>query len=195
MARLILIRHGESVANAERRFTRGPFEPLTARGREEAATTARLVARRFDPSALYASPFVRALETARVVGRALALEPSVVDALREQSFGELRGQPYAEYAGDPSAQGIGRWHHRPPGGETLLEVAERAGPALEAIARAHLGQTVVVVSHGGVMAALRGWLAGSYEAAPAPTANAAGYVVEYASARWSGLLPIAPDEP
>jgi probable phosphoglycerate mutase len=193
MAKLILIRHGQSVANAERRFTVGPHEPLTPRGRAEALAVARAVAKRFDPVALYASPFVRALETARQIGSVVALEPAVVEELREQDFGTLRGQPYAHYAGDPSAQGIGRWQHRPPGGETLQEVALRAGPALERIARAHLGETVIVVSHGGVMAALRGWLAGDFDDAPAPTANAAGYVVEYVAARWSALLPIEDD--
>jgi broad specificity phosphatase PhoE len=194
MARLVLIRHGESVANAERRFTVGPFEPLTQRGRRDALAVARIVAARFDPVALYASPFVRALETARHIGSVLGLEPSVIEELREQSFGELHGRPYADYAGDPSAQGIGRWHHRPPGGETLHEVALRAGPALETIARAHLGQTVVVVSHGGVMAALRGFCAGSFEDAPTPTANTCGYVVEYRDAAWSTLDLVAIDE-
>jgi probable phosphoglycerate mutase len=194
MARLLLIRHGESVANAERRFTVGPFEPLTARGRRDAVAVAQRVAALFDPVALYASPFVRALETARHIGGVLGLEPAVIEDLREQHFGELHGRPYADYAGDPSAQGLGRWHHRPPGGETLHEVALRAGPALEAIARAHLGETVVVVSHGGVMAALRGFCAGNFDDAPLPTPNTAGYVVEYRGAAWSALGALAADE-
>jgi broad specificity phosphatase PhoE len=185
MARLILIRHGESVANAERRFTYGPFEPLTSRGRAEALAVAALMRTRFDPVALYASPFVRALETAQQVGRVLGLLPKIVDELREQDFGALRGHPYAAYGRDPSAQGLGRWSHRPPGGETLEEVARRAGAALHSIALAHPGEDVVVVSHGGVMAALRGFTLGRYEEAPVPTRNAAGYVLHYREARWS----------
>jgi broad specificity phosphatase PhoE len=185
MARLILIRHGESVANAQRRFTYGPFEPLTTRGRAEALAIAALMRTKFDPVALYASPFVRALETAQQVGGVLGLVPKVVEALREQDFGTLRGRPYAEYGRDPGAQGLGRWSHRPPGGETLEEVARRAGAALHAIARAHLGEDVVVVSHGAVMAALRGFAVGSYEDAPVATRNAAGYVLHYRAARWT----------
>src|SRR5215469_637255 len=185
MARLILIRHGESVANAQQRFTFGPFEPLTTRGRAEALAIAALVRTHFDPVALYASPFVRALETAQQVGGVLGLLPKVVEELREQDFGTFRGRPYGEYGRDPAAQGLGRWSHRPPGGETLAEVARRAGGALHAIARAHLGEDVVVVSHGAVMAALRGFAAGSYEDAPVPTRNAAGYVLHYHAARWS----------
>jgi probable phosphoglycerate mutase len=172
MARLILIRHAESVANAERRFTHGSYEPLTSRGRDHAVRTGRLLQGRFDPVALYASPFVRALETARLLGAVLGLEPRVVEDLREQDFGEMRGRSYAEYTSDPSASGLGRWTHRPPGGETLEEVAQRAGKALDAIATAHLGQEVIVVSHGAVMAALRGWALQRFDEAPVGTSNA-----------------------
>jgi len=184
MARLILIRHAESVANAQRRFTFGAFEPLTSRGRAEALAIAQLVRARFDPVALYASPFVRALETAQQLGRVLGLLPKVVEELREQDFGVLRGRPYADYGQDPAAQGLGRWTHRPPGGETLEEVARRAGAALHAIARAHPGEEVILVSHGGVMAALRGFVAGSFDEAPLPTRNAAGYVLHHRASRW-----------
>jgi len=193
MARLLLIRHAESVANVEQRFTRGPWEPLSARGRDEAAAAARRLVGRVDPVALYASPFVRALETARILGAALGLEPFVVDDLREQDFGELRGESYARYAGDPSARGVGRWRHRPPGGETLEEVALRAGRSLDAIAAAHMGQEVLVVSHGAVMAALRGWVAQRYDEAPVATRNTSGFVLLRREARYEGPLPLPDD--
>lgn len=190
MARLLLIRHAESVANAERRFTHGPFEPLTPEGRVAAEATARELAGRFDPVALYTSPFVRALETARIFGRVFGLLPTVVEALREQHFGELHGRSYAEYASDPSAQGVGRWTHRPPGGETLEEVARRAGPALEDLAERHLGQEILVVSHGAVMAALRGWCEGCFDRDPVPTRNASGYLLSFEARRWSLPHPL-----
>jgi broad specificity phosphatase PhoE len=190
MARLILVRHGESLANAERRFTHGPHEPLSRRGREEALARARRVAELFDPVALYASPFVRALETARVIGSVLGLEPVVVDALREQDFGQLRGQPYESVARDELWH-TDRWRYRPPGGETLEEVFHRAGPALDAIADRHLGAAVVVVSHGGVMAALHAWtLLGRLEGVPRVAANCAGWVVHRHVARYEGPFPI-----
>lgn len=194
MARLILIRHAESVANAERRFTHGPYEPLTMRGREEVQRTGRRLLGRFDPVALYASPFVRALETARLIGASLGLEPRVVDDLREQDFGELRGHPYAHYGTDPSAHGLGRWTHRPPGGETLAEVARRAGSALDAIAATHLGQEVVIVSHGAVMAALRGWAQQRFDQTPVPTSNAAGYLLVRRVQCYEGPFPLLDDD-
>src|SRR5262245_44170355 len=131
MARLILIRHGESVANAERRFTHGPHEVLSRRGRDEALARARMVAKRFDPVALYASPFVRALETARLIGSVLGLEPIVVDALREQDFGGLRGQGYESVREDPTWQSD-PWPYRRRGGETLEAGFHRVAPALDA---------------------------------------------------------------
>lgn len=186
MARLILIRHGESLANAERRFTHGPHEPLSRKGREEATERGRLIAKRFDPVALYASPFVRALETARLVGAAIGLEPVVVEALREQDFGTLRGRGYDAVREDPTWH-TDRWRYRPGGGETLEEVFHRVGPALDEIADRHLGQQVVVVSHGGVMAALHAWTTvRRIDGVPVIAANGAGYVVERQATAYRG---------
>jgi broad specificity phosphatase PhoE len=190
MARLILIRHGESVANAERRFTHGPHEPLSARGREEALARARQLQARADPVALYSSPFVRALETARLIGDVLGLEPVVVGALAEQDFGALRGQPYDAVGSDIQIQG--RWRYCPPQGESLEDVFRRAGPALDDIAERHLGAEVVVVSHGGVMAALEAWSRGGFSDEPMIRANAAGYILLRRQSRYEG--PFAIDE-
>lgn len=192
MARLILIRHGESLANAERRFTHGPHEPLSRKGRDEALERARQVAKCWDPVALYASPFVRALETARLIGSVLGLDPVVVGALQEQDFGSLRGQGYDSVRSDPTWH-TDRWRYRPPGGETLEEVFHRVGPALDAIADRHLGQQVVVVSHGGVMAALHAWTTvRRVEGLPPISANAAGWVVERSGALYVGPSPLDP---
>jgi broad specificity phosphatase PhoE len=190
MARLILIRHGESLANAERRFTHGPHEPLSRKGRDEAIARGRQLAGRFDPVALYASPFVRALETARLVGAALGLDPTVVEELREQDFGSLRGRGYDAVREDPTWH-TDRWRYRPGGGETLEEVFHRVGPALDGIAERHLGEQVVVVSHGGVMAALHAWTTvRRIEGVPPIAANAAGWVVERRATTYVGPFPL-----
>ncbi|MBW2315114.1 MAG: histidine phosphatase family protein [Deltaproteobacteria bacterium] len=189
MATLILIRHGQSLGNAERRFTHGPEEPLTDQGRDEARAAGRLVAAHYAPVALYASPFDRAQETARLIGESIGLELETVENLREQYFGELHGQPYDSFAALAEDAPTTRWQRRPPGGETLREVAERAGPALDAIARRHAGDPVVVVSHGGVMAALRGYTARDLNSEPEVPKNAAGYIL-----RHDGTTYQAPDE-
>lgn len=192
MATLILIRHGQSVANAERRFTRGPHEPLSRQGRAEALERARRIQKEHDPVAIYSSPFVRALETAQVIGSVLGLEPVVVDALREQDFGALRGQPY-EAVDRHARLREGPWRYRPPGGENLEEVRARAGPALDALAERHFGSEIVVVSHGGVMAALLAWTCGYFDADPVIHANAAGYRVRWRGRRYEGPFPLGDD--
>jgi probable phosphoglycerate mutase len=186
MARLILIRHGESIANLERRFTRDADEPLTPEGRAQARARGEAMRARFSPSVLYSSPFRRALETAEEIGRALGLDPRVVEDLREQDFGIFKGEPYATFYGRYPAGGVERWDLRPDGGEMLREVARRAGAALDRIARGHLGGEVVVVSHGGVMSALRGWALGDYTRPPQPTPNAGGYVLRFTGERYEG---------
>jgi broad specificity phosphatase PhoE len=195
VTRLVLIRHGQSVANAARRFTLGPEEPLSPLGRSESLAVGRRLRERFDPVAIYTSPFVRALETARLIAGCFGLEPIVVPELREQHYGDLHGLSYDVLARDlasAAAQVGGAWRLRPPGGETLEEVAQRVAPALAALAARHLGQEVIVVSHGGVMAALRTLVTGGFTEGPVVSANADGYVLRRLQDRWLG--PFALDE-
>src|SRR5690606_39095129 len=170
----------------------GPHEPLSRRGREEALACARRLLGRFDPVALYASPFVRALETARLIGGVLGLEPVVVDALREQDFGALRGEPYEVLRREPV---VDRWRFRPPGGETLEEVFARVGPALDEIAERHAGSEVIVVSHGGVMAALQAWVMGATRGEPRIAVNCGGFVLERRARGYEGPFPLGDDDP
>jgi probable phosphoglycerate mutase len=115
-----------------------------------------------------------------------------VDALREQDFGRLRGQGYESVREDPVWH-TDRWRFRPPEGETLEEVFHRVGPALDAIAAKHLGEQVVVVSHGGVMAALHAWTTvRRIEGVPPISANASGFVVEWKRVRYDGPFPLDP---
>ena len=139
MAELILIRHGESVANSERRFTLRDDEPLTATGVEQALKTGQSLAHSYSPVALYASRLRRALQTAHEIGRSIGLEPSTVEGLHEQSFGELRGAAYESWYDihGPRPHPREAWRRSPPGGESLTEVAERSGRVLDSLARRH----------------------------------------------------------
>jgi probable phosphoglycerate mutase len=193
MARLIMIRHGESVANLERRFTVDAEEPLTPAGVDQARVRGLALRGSYAPTALYSSPFLRALQTARAIGEVLGLAPVVIDDLREQDFGIYRGRPYTDFYGHwMAAGGIERWDLRPEGGEMLREVARRAGAALDRIARSHLGGEVVVVSHGGVMSALRGWVLDDYSQPPVATVNAGGYLLRFTGERYEGPLDLEP---
>src|SRR2546422_331103 len=163
MGRLILIRHGESEGNRDRTFTRTPEVGMTDAGRVQVRVAAAWVAARFRPVRIVSSPFARARETSAILGERLALPIVVEEDLREQSYGRLAGCPYSSVAEcmdyDPSTY----WVWCPPGGETLVEVAARAGPVLDRVAAAG-DEDVLVVSHGGVMMALWRHVTGTWRA-------------------------------
>ncbi len=202
---LLMIRHGESLANREQRFTLDDHEPLTDLGELQAKRTGGVLREHYEPTALYASPYHRAHETARIIGAHFSLSPIVVPEIREQSFGEFKGAPYSDfYPQGKERLGLGRWDLKAPGGESLREVAARIAPELETISSRHRGEVVVVVSHGGVMASLRAHVIGHFEQLPRSTENAWGYrlVVEDidGDAAWRGPLALlgperAPEPP
>ncbi len=148
MTLLYLVRHGETDWNLERRIQGATDIPLNATGRAQARDTGRLLAqRRWD--AIVASPLSRALETARIIAAEIGLgEPGIEPALVERNYGEAEGLTGAEVEERfPGGAPV-------PGRETREQVADRVVPALLAIAAAHPGEAVVVVSHGGVIRAV-----------------------------------------
>jgi broad specificity phosphatase PhoE len=188
--RLILVRHGESEGNRDRTFTQSADVPLTAVGREQARAAACRIARHYRPTRLVASPFARAWETAEIIGEVLRLAVQEEPGLREQSFGVFAGQPYTVMLSDAAYHEGPRWHWRPPGGESLLDVFERAVPAFERLTRDTGGEEVVVVSHGGVMLALCAYVTGSWDDLVV-TPNAGIVVVEHRCGTYGPPLPVA----
>jgi broad specificity phosphatase PhoE len=181
--RLILVRHGESEGNRDRTFTQNPDVPLTPHGREQAHAAAGRIAKRYEPMRLVASPFARARETAEIIGARLGVPLEIEPALREQSFGVFAGQPYEALLNDAAYHDGPRWNWRPQGGESLVDVSARVVPAFDRIARASVGQDVVIVSHGGVMFALCAYVIGSWDGiAVAP--NAGVVMIEHAEGRY-----------
>jgi len=155
MGRLLLIRHGESEGNRARTFTLTPEVPITETGRAQVERAAEWIVGRYRPARIVTSPFVRARQTADILARRLGLAVTVEPELRERSYGELAGQSYTSARALPDFDPATYWLWRPPGGgENLLEVAARAGAALDRVARAGADVEVLVVSHGAVMTAL-----------------------------------------
>ncbi len=191
MGRLLLVRHGESQANALRRFTESDQNPLSPAGREQAGRAAAFLRARFAPMRIISSPFTRAQETAEIIASSLAMPIDLEPAVREQFLGTLHGQPYDAALSAPGFESLPRWQWRPPGGETLLEVQARAVPALLAIARATVGMDVVVTSHSGTIQAFWAHVEGSWEAVP-PVPNCSVVLVEHDGAQFAEpelLLP------
>ena len=90
--KLLLIRHGESQGNAERRLQGVADYPLTELGREQARALARRLQREgWDLAAIYTSDLSRAAETAEILGQALITLVVPDDRLREYDAGVLNG--------------------------------------------------------------------------------------------------------
>lgn len=155
MTLITLVRHGQTDWNLARRIQGSTDIPLNEKGREDARAAAVHLAGSVH-HAIYASPLLRARETAEIISAALGLEaPVLVPDLREREFGEGEGLLVSEYIGR-----YGDWTAPVPGAETLEGVAERALDALHAIAldsrrrSTPAAESVVVVAHGGVIRAL-----------------------------------------
>lgn len=145
MTSLYLVRHGETDWNAQRRIQGSTDIPLNDTGREQAATTGKLLARR-QWDLVVASPLSRAFETASIIARELGLPaPLPLPELVERRYGEAEGLNWQEvderFPGETDV----------PGRETREEVAARVIPALVALADEYPGASIVVVSHGGVI--------------------------------------------
>jgi broad specificity phosphatase PhoE len=150
--KLLLIRHGETDDNHRRVFQGQGGRGLNARGREQATLLAARFARvGLRASALYCSDLERAQETADLLAGALKLRPLADPALREVHVGTWQGLGYEEIAAS-FPEDWEAWRRgvdfRRGGGETFAELGDRVAAALDGIAAAHVGETVVVVSHG-----------------------------------------------
>jgi probable phosphoglycerate mutase len=190
VARLLLVRHGESEGNRDGVFTRTPLVPLTDAGRAQARARAEWLAAHYAPAQVVTSPFARARETAAIIGDVLGLAVAVEEDLRERSYGTLAGKPYAAARGLVDDERTPWWTWCPPGGETLVEVAARAGAVLDRVARAAGDIDVVVVSHGAVMMALWQHVTGSWgERRVVP--NAGVVVTEHRNGGYVGALVVS----
>ena len=142
-AAILLVRHGETEANATRVLQR-PENPLSARGLEQAERLAARLAH-LPVGRILASDFARARMTAERVAAATGAPLELDPGLRERDFGELRGTPYAELPCDPFAPG-----YVPPGGESWEDLHARTDAVWERVVRRAADTTghLVVVTHG-----------------------------------------------
>jgi broad specificity phosphatase PhoE len=146
---ILLIRHGQTASNAAR-VVQTPEAPLSERGILQAERLAVRLAQ-LGVEAILSSDYARAVMTAEIVSRTTGAPIDLWPALRERSFGDLRGRAYAECPADIFAPDFA-----PPGGETWDEFharVARAWPDIQQRAtdvRGHL----VVISHGLVCASI-----------------------------------------
>ena len=154
LTRIVAVRHGETVWNAEMRMQGQLDTALSARGRWQAGRAAESLAGE-GIEAIFASDLERAFDTAQALATRVGLPITTDAGLRERSFGIFQGHLYAEIDARWPAESA-RWHRHDPdfgpeGGETLREFSTRAVAACTRIAAAHAGRTIAIFTHGGVL--------------------------------------------
>lgn len=155
MAKLILVRHGQSLWNLENRFTGWVDVPLTEQGKAEArAAGEKLRGQPVDVA--YTSALSRAQETLRIIMETTPLAVPVIrdKALNERDYGDLSGLNKDEMREKYGAEQVHIWRRsfdvRPPGGECLADTAGRTVPFFERCIMGDVrqGKNVLVVAHG-----------------------------------------------
>lgn len=135
----LLMRHGETEANARDLICGRTDLPLTARGLAQARQAAAGLVRSGEAAGIeviLTSPLARARQTAGAVADALGLVPVVAEGLAERDWGEWEGQPRA----------ILRREQTPPGGESPGAFHRRIADQLAAL---DLRRRSLIVAHSG----------------------------------------------
>lgn len=152
--RIVAIRHGRTAWNAEARVQGHRDIELDDTGRWQAGRLAQaLAAEGID--AIYSSDLARARQTAEPLAGLVGLAVALDAGLRERAFGEFEGCSFAEVETRWPEQAE-RWRRRDPdfgpaGGERLGDFRARVIEAVERLARAHPGEHIAIVTHGGVL--------------------------------------------
>jgi probable phosphoglycerate mutase len=167
--RLVLLRHGQTEYNAGSRMQGQLDTELSDLGRDQAVAAAGVLAKR-QPLLIVSSDLRRALDTAVTLGERAGVPVQVDTRLRETHLGDWQGLTHLEVdAQAPGARLAWRENARwaPHGGESRVDVAARSLPLVDEILTAQTGwgvdepdRPVVLVAHGGLIAALTAALLG-----------------------------------
>lgn len=150
---LVLVRHGRPAREAEGRCYGKLDVGLHPEGREQLRATAGAL-RREPLAAIYASPRVRATESAEILAAGHGLAVRVDPRLAEIDFGAFEGQRYEDIE-QRHPELYREWMEHPtrvrfPGGEGFVDMQQRVLAALHELRHRHAGEAMAWVSHGGV---------------------------------------------
>ncbi len=158
---VLLIRHGQTDWNVERRWQGHYDAPLNAVGREQARRLARRLAV-WPIEAIYSSALQRAAETARILARAVGVTPVLDPAWRELHVGVFEGHTREEIR-ERFPEAWAQMTHgfvEAPQGESVAELGRRVAPRFEELLAGHSGQMIAIVSHGATLRSLLGHVLG-----------------------------------
>lgn len=151
--RIHLLRHGQVEGFEQKRYNGQGDIRLTPLGRQQSAAFAG----RFQHhklAAIYSSDLLRCRVAADQIAILQQVDPIYRAELRELHIGDWEGRTWEqlqqEYPELWQARLADIVNVAPPGGETLLQMAERVRPVVKEIIATHAGQEIVIVAHGGV---------------------------------------------
>jgi broad specificity phosphatase PhoE len=151
---LLLVRHGHTRATEEGKLYTDPAAELTDSGREQ-ARAAGIWLKAQQPDVLLSSTSKRVFTSAEIAGEILKMPPVTVPGLDEWHVGEWDGRAYIDikaenpelykaWSADPIA-------NRPPGGESIADVFERAQTILAKVLHENSGKKIALVTHAGII--------------------------------------------
>ncbi len=157
MTRLILVRHGYTFWNEEKKYQGFSDINLNPQGIEEARKLAkRLSFEKIDM--IYSSPLKRSLETAEIVNENFKQKIHIRDCLKEINFGDWEGFTFEEIVShypELSDEWLAKpADMRPPNGENFRDLQERAIKVLHEIYDLNKGKNVLIVTHGGLISVI-----------------------------------------
>lgn len=168
MPKIIIVRHGQSEANATGRSgNAGTW--LTQQGQGDASRAARNILREHDPNKMVvvSSPYRRARQTAAPLARALGQKVQVQPGVHERDLGHLVHVPADQWANEPGYLKPGTAQvdpdYKPKNGESLKDVQKRAVRGLHDAIRKNPGKDIVLFTHGHTARALEAHLRGTWE--------------------------------
>lgn len=151
--RIHLLRHGQVEGFEQKRYNGQGDVRLTQLGRQQSAAFAGRF-QHLNLAAIYSSDLHRCRLAADQIAILQQVDPIFKVELRELHIGDWEGRTWEqlqrEYPELWQARLADIVNVAPPGGETLLQMAERVRPAVKEIIAAHAGQEIVLVGHGGV---------------------------------------------
>jgi len=154
MAKILLIRHGETDWNRERRLQGHLDIGLNETGLQQAKLLGRVLAKEKIDVA-YSSDLSRALATTHAIIAHHDIPVYLDRSIRERCYGEIEGMTFSEIEAN-RPENFAAWqtrnpHFKPQNGESIQEFYERVLGGATRIAKSHIGQTIVMVAHGGVL--------------------------------------------
>jgi len=153
--KLILVRHGETLANRQNINQGQKDTGLTRKGREQAKKIGkRLADENIMVDIIYCSDLGRTKETAKEIMHYVQAPIRYVKALRERRMGIFEGTPLGAYTEHIKKHGRDLFHYKSKGGESIQEAFERVKKFYDECIDKHHGKTVLWITHGGAIAKL-----------------------------------------